>query len=216
MSLLATAFVALLSSFGHCYFMCGGFGILINSLSKRLKFPFLALFLYHLFRILLYIFLAFIFYSFSYLLFVSDFSKGIVFFVLGLFMILLSLSLLFRLKLLHILENSYIFDKILLFMKNKVRLDSYFGLCFLGALNGLLPCGLVYFYLALALSQSTLYQALLVMSIFGLCTLFSMMIFAKLSFLFSELFIKSSSYIAYLIILSYGLYLAYTGLALSR
>ena len=131
-------------------------------------------------------------------------------------MILLSLSLLFRLKLLHILENSYIFDKILLFMKNKVRLDSYFGLCFLGTLNGLLPCGLVYFYLALALSQSTLYQALLVMSIFGLCTLFSMMIFAKLSFLFSELFIKSSSYIAYLIILSYGLYLAYTGLALSR
>lgn len=216
MNILATALVAILASFGHCYFMCGAFVILINNLSKNLKYPFLGIFLYHIFRILVYIILAFVFFSFSSLLFVNDFSKGIVFFILGIFMILLSLSLMFRFKILHLLENSYIFDKILPLVKGKIKLKSYYGLCFLGALNGLLPCGLVYFYLVLSISANTVYQAILTMAVFGICTMIVMMILSKFAFLFSQIFIKTSSYIAYIIILFYGLYLSYSGLMLSR
>lgn len=216
MSFLATALVALLSSFGHCYFMCGGFNILVLKFSKELKFSSLAIFLYHLFRILTYTALALVFFYFQVSFFKSDFSKGVLFFALGMFMVLLGLSLLFKLKILTFIENAYVFNKILHKFKDKINFKGYHSFCFLGILNGLLPCGLVYFYIALASSLKSLVDVLLLMFIFGFCTMIVMLLFIKFIKLSSEIFAKIAASLSYILITSYGIYLAFMGLMLSR
>jgi len=64
-----------------------------------------------------------------------------------------------------------------LYQKNSIQ-----NLYFIGVLNGLLPCGLVYLALASAFATGSMYKSILFMSFFGLGTLpamWSMVFFAQ-------------------------------------
>jgi len=79
-------------------------------------------------------------------------------------------------------------------------------------LNGFLPCGLVYFFLAAAATSGSFLGGGLIMALFGLATMPAML---GLGFVVG--FLKGSGFrevmikIASLIIMGYGIYMAYLG-----
>ncbi|RKO65007.1 hypothetical protein CKA54_02360 [Campylobacter sp. P255] len=214
----ALASIAFLSSFGHCYGMCGGFVLAYTQLSKQIKLPFfLLIFSYHISRILAYVCLGVLFALFGSLIAPSEFLKGIMYFIIGNFMILLALALIFKGKLLAFLEKSLIFDSLI--KKNISKLiqkKSFASTLLLGFLNGFMPCGLVYFYIAFGMSTQDLYLSALVMLIFGLSTLPALMFFSYFSKIVNERFQKLASLASYGLILCYGLYFSYLGFIFTR
>lgn len=209
---LAIFSVAFLSSFGHCYSMCGGFILAFINLNSTHKNLFLLTFIYQLFRIFSYILLGIIFGMFGNLLAINTKIQSLSFFVLGIFMVILGFSLIFRGKILAFIENRTFFDY---FAKNIIKKSMSFkgvkSAVVLGFANGFIPCGLVYFFLANAMSRQNLTESILVMLVFGLSTLPAMIFFAKLSQYLSVFLKKVFNYLSYLIIIVYGIGLAYTG-----
>ncbi|EAI5931314.1 sulfite exporter TauE/SafE family protein [Campylobacter coli] len=209
---LAIFSVAFLSSFGHCYSMCGGFILAFMNLNSTHKNLFLLTFIYQLFRIFSYILLGIIFGMFGNLLAINTKIQSLSFFVLGIFMVILGLSLIFRGKILAFIENRTFFDY---FAKKIIKKSMSFkgvkSAVVLGFANGFVPCGLVYFFLANAMSRQNLTESILVMLVFGLSTLPVMLFFAKLSQYLSAFLKKVFNYLSYLIIIIYGIGLAYTG-----
>lgn len=215
---IALVSIAFLSSFGHCYAMCGGFSLAYTQLAKQIKLPFVVLvFSYHLSRIIAYVFLGVVFGYFGSFLAFNDFSKGIMFFIIGVFMISLGFALIFRGKFLAFFENSFIFDLIVKkCMKKIIKTKSLASTFVLGFLNGFVPCGLVYFYIAFGISLQDVYRSVLVMFLFGISTLPSMIFFAYFSKILSDKFQKFFVLSSYIIIIFYGLYLSYIGFLLTR
>lgn len=215
---IALASIAFLSSFGHCYGMCGGFVLAYTQLSKQIKLPFfLLIFSYHLSRIFAYVCLGVFFGFFGNLFSFSEFAKGIMLFTIGIFMVVLAFALIFKGKLLVFFESSLIFDCVI--KKNISRLiqnKSLKSTIFLGFLNGFVPCGLVYFYIAFGMSVQNIYLAALIMLVFGLSTLPALVFFAYFSKTLSEKFQKTASLISYILIFFYGLYFSYIGFSLTR
>ncbi|HHP0355688.1 TPA: sulfite exporter TauE/SafE family protein [Campylobacter lari subsp. concheus] len=215
---IALASIAFLSSFGHCYGMCGGFVLAYTQLSKQIKLPFsLLIFSYHLSRIFAYVCLGVFFGIFGNLFSFSEFAKGIMLFAIGIFMVVLAFALIFKGKFLAFFESSLIFDCVI--KKNISRLiqnKSLKSTLFLGFLNGFVPCGLVYFYIAFGMSAQNVYLAALIMLIFGLSTLPALIFFAYFSKTLNEKFQKIASLISYILIFFYGMYFSYTGFMLTR
>jgi len=92
--------------------------------------------------------------------------------------------------------------------KQKNSTASFF---ILGFLNGLLPCGVVYYFLAMSFGSGSLVNGAIIMAIFGLSTI-PVMIGA--SWILSTLSAKFKNYInlvSFLIMLGYGIYLLYLG-----
>lgn len=268
--ILATMSVAVLSSFSHCYAMCGGFNLAflrlnsatninpslnlapknfeqnpnqnelnsaktaqisrVNSAqnaNNRSNFtrnlaqnsaPFALILTYHSFRIIAYTLLGVIFGAFGNVL--AFLNKGVLFFALGVFMVLLALALNYKGKFLAFFENPFFFNAFAKKVWQKVKFKGYKSAVILGFCNGFVPCGLVYFFLALAMSQENLYQSAFIMLLFGLCTLPALLFFSEVArFLERRLGSKFQNLwtkISYLIIMLYGIYLAYLGLGLTR
>ncbi|MCR6572116.1 sulfite exporter TauE/SafE family protein [Campylobacter insulaenigrae] len=209
--------IAFLSSFGHCYGMCGGFILAYNQLTNQIKLPyFVLIFSYHISRITAYMFLGMFFGYFGSLFSFSEFAKGIMFFCIGVFTIFLAFALIFRGKLLFFLEHSFIFDY---FIKKSIKKILHYkslkGTILLGFLNGFVPCGLVYFYIAFGITSQNMLDAAFIMLLFGLSTLPSMIFLAYFSKILSEKFQKISTLISYMLILLYGIYFTYTGFMLT-
>lgn len=209
--------VALLSSFGHCYFMCGGFNLAFLELNKKAKYPFLLLLTYHFSRIAAYVSLGLVFgflgFSFHFL----PISDGFLFFVLGIFMVFLGFALIFRGKALAFIEGNVFLQKYLkILMKKAFKLKGFSAALTLGFLNGFVPCGLVYFFLALALSKTSVAQGALVMLVFGLSTLVPLLFFGEFARLLSSKAKGIYTHISYILIICYGLYLGYLGFSLTR
>ena len=270
---LAVISVALLSSFSHCYAMCGGFNIAflrLNSASndenvgvnsnensqntensslnsnsqnirnsslnsakisqnnknstnstpstKKTSIKFTLSLTYHIFRVFAYVLLGVIFGAFGNVL--SFLNKGIFFFVLGIFMVLLGLALNFRGQFLAFFENPFFFNLFAKKMWQRLNFKGYKSAVVLGFCNGFVPCGLVYFYLAFAMSQDSLIQSAFIMLVFGVCTLPALLffneIFSLLQRAFGAKFQNLWTKIAYFIIILYGIYLAYLGVSLTR
>ena len=281
--ILATISVAVLSSFSHCYAMCGGFNIAflrlnsasnaenlglnsaknsqnsanlnknsqnsenssLNSNSQNIRnsslnsakisqnnknsttssqhsktpsIKFTLSLTYHIFRVVAYVCLGVIFGAFGNVL--SFLNKGIFFFVLGIFMVLLGLALNFRGQFLAFFENPFFFNLFAKKMWQRLNFKGYKSAVVLGFCNGFVPCGLVYFYLALAMSQDSLIQSAFIMLVFGACTLPALLFFSELFSLlqraFGDRFQNLWTKIAYFIIILYGIYLAYLGVSLTR
>lgn len=211
--LITTMSVAVLSSFGHCYGMCGGFNLAFLRLNAVAKTPFLLTLTYHTFRIFAYMFLGVIFGMFGNAL--AFLNKGILFFILGIFMVLLGIALLFRGRILAFLENPFFFNLFAKKMWQKVNFKGYKSAIVLGFCNGFVPCGLVYFALALSMSQDSLYKSVLIMLLFGLCTLPALLFFSEVIRLLGQK-LQLWTKLSYLIIMLYGIYLAYLGVTLTR
>lgn len=244
LDLFAAASVAVLSSFTHCYAMCGGFNIAFWQLNRGSKCLLSLTLLYHFSRIIAYIALGVIFAAFGNVL--GFINRGFLLFLLGVFMVLLGFALIFRGKMLEILENQMLFKLFARRILGRFSVRGVRGALILGFCNGFVPCGLVYFFIALSMSGgnfglentgnldefakffnfgvfsnlaeffdfsifANLARAALIMLIFGLCTLPALLFFNTLTQILSTKFRLIWSKISYLIIIFYGLYLAFVG-----
>jgi sulfite exporter TauE/SafE len=214
-SLISIITIAILGSFGHCVGMCGGIVIAYSSTKvqsnwNKTKQTFSHI-LYSLGRISTYTLLGAIFgFLGSVTTFNSTFN-GIFLLFLGLVMLLVGLSLFGKLRFLTLIEHSV--SKQVWYQKSFKRLiasNSLRSFYLLGMLNGLLPCGFVYFFAITAASSGSALYGALVMFVFGLSTipaLFSLGFFVGL-FKQSEfriLMVKLAS----IAVILYGLYIIY-------
>ena len=128
-------------------------------------------------------------------------------------MFLAGLSLLGKLKFLTLIEHSFSSSKIYKQSFHKI-LNSKSNLSFyaLGLLNGLLPCGFVYFFAITAASTASALDGALVMFIFGMSTMPAMFSLGFLASLaratkFRAIMMK----IASITVLFYAIFTIYNG-----
>ncbi len=215
--ILSIITIAFLGSFGHCLGMCGGIVIAYSSTKIDDKYSKLmqsfAHLIYSFGRITTYIMLGAIFGAIGGVAQFNGYTMATMTIVAGIFMILAGLSLLGKLKFLTKLEHSFskakwyqdIFRQVL-------RSRSLYSFYILGLLNGLLPCGLVYFFAVTAASTGSPLWGAFVMLIFGLSTVPALFTLGY----FTGLFTKSSfrqimMNMASLIVILFGLYTLYRG-----
>ncbi|MCW8894377.1 MAG: sulfite exporter TauE/SafE family protein [Sulfurimonas sp.] len=209
--------IAFLGSFGHCIGMCGGIvlaysTIKIEPASSKVSQGGAHL-LYSLGRVFTYSILGAIFGGLGSVVTFSNTANGTLLIVAGIAMVLAGLSLMGKVKFLTLIEHSFssssmyksIFKKIL-------NSKSNFSFFILGMLNGLLPCGFVYFFAITAASTASPVYGALVMAIFGLSTIpamFSLGFLASLSRAtsFRNMMMSLSSFAVIL----YGSYTIYNG-----
>lgn len=197
--------------------MCGGFVVAYSSAkidpSDR---PFYQLFChlaYNLGRVTSYTFLGVLFGALGSVVAFSPVMMGYLYFIIGILMVLMGLSLMGKIRFLTSLEASLASHRSIKTLFSKLiqskSLSSFYGL---GMLNGFLPCGLVYFFAASAVATASWFWGGVVMLIFGLSTVPALLGFGYIiGFLkgsnFREMMIK----IASILIVGYGIYMAYLG-----
>lgn len=168
---------------------------------------------YNLGRISSYTFLGMIFGGIGSVFTFSSHLNGYFYFAIGILMVLMGLSMMGKIKFLTSLETTIAFNPFIKTLFSKLihskTMGSFYGL---GVLNGFLPCGLVYFFLAAAATSGSFFGGGLIMALFGLATMPAML---GLGFVVG--FLKGSGFrevmikIASLIIMGYGIYTAYLG-----
>jgi uncharacterized protein len=214
--------VALLGSVGHCIGMCGGF-VVAYSTSKigpdhsRL-FQIFAHTLYSIGRIVSYMFIGALFGYLGSQISFSMTSKGVLFIIVGILMILIGISLSGKLKFLTVIEHSLaqsrIFKKL---FKSVIQSKSLASFFYMGVLNGLIPCGLVYFFATAAIASGSAAMGAVVMLVFGLATVPALFILGMISGFISQMsWRKYVLTVAAVIIALYGLYTGFKGLMMIK
>jgi len=168
--------IAFLGSFGHCIGMCGGIVVAYSTIKIDPASPKIsqsaAHLLYSLGRVLTYSLLGAIFGALGGVVLFSNVANGVLLIVAGIAMILAGLSLMGKIKFLTIIEHSFssssVYKKAFKSILNSKSNSSFF---ILGMLNGLLPCGFVYFFAITAASTADPVYGALVMAVFGLSTI---------------------------------------------
>ena len=168
--------IAFLGSFGHCIGMCGGIIIAYSSTkiednwSKPKQAT--AHILYSIGRVFTYTILGALFGFIGGVAMFNNLANGSLLILAGVFMVLAGLSLSGKIKFLTLIEHSFSssswYTKLFRELLKTKSLMSFF---ILGMLNGLLPCGLVYFFAVTAASTASATYGALVMLIFGLSTI---------------------------------------------
>ncbi len=168
--------IAFLGSFGHCIGMCGGIIIAYSSTkiednwSKPKQAT--AHILYSMGRVFTYVILGAMFGFLGGVAMFNNLANGLLLILAGIFMVLAGLSLSGKIKFLTLIEHSMSssswYKKMFRELLHTKSLISFFVL---GMLNGLLPCGLVYFFAVTAASTASATYGALVMLIFGLSTI---------------------------------------------
>lgn len=197
--------------------MCGGFVVAYSSSKIDSSFSkihqFFAHLVYSLGRVSAYALLGAFF---GYLGSVVSFSKtstGYFYFLVGVFMVLMGLSLMGKIKFLTSLESALSTNNLIRPLFSKlIHSKSFFSFFGLGVLNGFLPCGLVYFFAVSAAATGSVFWGAMTMVIFGLSTIPSLLGFGYIiGFLKSGNFREIMIKIASLVIIIYGIYTAYLG-----
>jgi sulfite exporter TauE/SafE len=168
--------IAFLGSFGHCIGMCGGIVIaysakkINNSWSKVHQS--ISHLLYSFGRVTTYVIFGAIFGFIGSVISFSNIANGTLLLIAGFAMILTGLSLSGKIKFLtiieHSLQNSTWYKNNFKQLLNSNNLGGFY---LLGLLNGLLPCGFVYFFAITAASTANIFDGALVMLLFGLSTI---------------------------------------------
>ncbi len=214
MSIISVAF---LGSFGHCVGMCGGFVIAYTTAkvdpSRGKLWGGVAHLAYNIGRITSYAIIGALFGYLGSIMLISKTLHGTLYVVVGIFMILMGLSLSGNLRFLTSIEASLtqyaLFRQLFSKLIHSKSLWSFF---FLGMLNGFLPCGLVYFFAASAAATGSPFWGAVVMIIFGLSTTPVMFGLGTIAgFLKSSHFRLLMLKLASLVIAIYGIYLLYKG-----
>jgi sulfite exporter TauE/SafE len=214
---MSIAIIAFLGSFGHCVGMCGGIVIAYSSTKVQQGWSktqqSLSHLLYSLGRVLTYSILGAIF---GYLGSVATFSNtanGVLWLIAGTAMLLTGFSLLGKLRFLALIEHS--FSKSSWYQNNfraLIHSQTFTSFFLLGMLNGLLPCGFVYFFAITAASTADPLYGALVMMIFGISTvpaLFSLGFFVGL---FKQSGLRNIMMkLAAISVIMYGSYTIYNG-----
>ena len=216
-NLLTIISIAFLGSFGHCIGMCGGIVLAYSTIkiepaiSKVSKT--VAHLLYNFGRVLTYTVLGALFGAIGGVATFSNTANGTLLIIAGVAMVLAGLSLMGKIKFLTVIEHSISssnfykksFQKIL-HSKSNV---SFF---ILGMLNGLLPCGFVYFFAITAASTASPLYGALVMFIFGVSTIPAMFSLGFLSSLASATSFRNMMMsLSSVAVILYGLFTLYNG-----
>jgi sulfite exporter TauE/SafE len=215
--LITIATIAFLGAFGHCIGMCGGIVLAYTSTKVDDSFSKVKQILAHLSysfgRVLTYTVFGVIFGYLGQVITFNHLANAILMVVAGIFMILAGLSILGKLKFLNLLEYSTTKSS---WYQNSFRKlihsKTLYSFFLLGMLNGLLPCGFVYFFAVTSASTASPFWGGVVMFIFGVSTipaLFSLGFFAGLfsKTSFRDIMIKLAS----LVVIGYGLFTLYYG-----
>ncbi len=216
-NLLSIMTIAFLGSFGHCVGMCGGIVVAYTSTKVDEKWSkttqAFAHFTYSLGRVSTYVLLGALFGYLGGVATFNNYTNGGLLVFAGVIMILAGLSLMGKVKFLTLIEHS--FSKSEWYQKSFRSLlhsKTLFSFYLLGMLNGLLPCGFVYFFAITAASTGSALWGAIVMLVFGLSTIpamFSMGFFVGLfkQSSFRSLMIKFAS----IAVIGYGLFTIYNG-----
>lgn len=216
-NILSIISIAFLGSFGHCIGMCGGIVLAYSTIKIDPKSSKVsqstAHLLYSLGRVFTYSILGAIFGALGGVVTFSNTANGVMLIVAGIAMVLAGLSLMGKIKFLTLIEHSFSSSPFYKDMfKRVLNSRSNFSFFTLGMLNGLLPCGFVYFFAITAASTASPLYGALVMAIFGLSTIpamFSLGFLASLSSAtnFRNMMMSLSSFA----VIIYGIYTLYNG-----
>ncbi|HFS85134.1 MAG TPA: sulfite exporter TauE/SafE family protein [Epsilonproteobacteria bacterium] len=167
---------AFLGSIGHCIGMCGGIVVAYSSTKIDQQSNYLKQTSQHLAynfgRVATYAILGAMFGLLGRAIAFTPNTKGVLFLLTGILMILAGLSLIGNLKFLNSAEFSISNNR--WYQNNFRKLISsktYSSFFMLGMLNGIIPCGLVYSFAIFAASTASPLWGALVMAIFGLATI---------------------------------------------
>jgi sulfite exporter TauE/SafE len=209
--------IAFLGSFGHCIGMCGGIVLAYSTIKIKPESSKVtqgvAHLLYSFGRVLTYTILGAMFGALGGVVTFSNNANGILLIFTGVVMIFAGLSLMGKIKFLTIIEHSFSSSSI---YKNAFKsvLNSKSNLSFfiLGMLNGLLPCGFVYFFAITAASTASPIYGALVMFIFGISTIPAMFGLGFLTSLTSATSFRNMMMsLSSIAVILYGAYTIYNG-----
>jgi hypothetical protein len=216
-SILSIMTIAFLGSFGHCIGMCGGIVMAYSSTKIGNEWTktkqTLAHISYSLGRVLTYTMLGTLFGFLGGVIAFSNTTNGLLLLLAGTFMVLTGLSLIGKIKFLTVIEHSV--SKSSWYQasfRSLLHSGTLFSFFLLGMLNGLLPCGFVYFFAITAASTADPFWGGVVMFIFGISTipaLFSLGFFVGLfkQSGFRNIMIKFAS----IAVILFGIYTLYSG-----
>lgn len=216
-NLLSIITIAFLGSFGHCVGMCGGIVLAYTSTKVDDKWSKVRQAIAHLAysfgRITTYTLLGAIFGYIGGVATFNNIANGMLWIIAGILMILAGLSLIGKVKFLTLIEHS--FSKSHWYQESFRRLlhsRSISSFYILGMLNGLLPCGFVYFFAITAASTGSPFWGAVVMFIFGLSTvpaLFSLGFFVGI---FKQTSLRNTLIkMAAILVILYGVSTIYNG-----
>jgi len=187
-NLVSIMTIAFLGSFGHCVGMCGGIVVAYTSTKIDEKWSKTTQAFSHLTyssgRVVTYVLLGTMFGYLGGVATFNNYANGGLLVFAGIIMILAGLSLMGKIKFLTLIEHS--FSKSEWYQKSFRSLlhsKTLFSFFLLGMMNGLLPCGFVYFFAITAASTGSALWGGIVMLVFGLSTIpamFSMGFFVGL------------------------------------
>jgi sulfite exporter TauE/SafE len=216
-NLITIATIAFLGSFGHCIGMCGGIvlaysTIKIEPASSKVSKT-VAHLLYNFGRVLTYTILGALFGAIGGVATFSNTANGTLLIIAGIAMILAGLSLMGKIKFLTLIEHSIsssnFYKKSFQAILHSKSNTSFF---ILGMLNGLLPCGFVYFFAITAASTASPVYGALVMFIFGLSTIPAMFSLGFLSSLASATSFRNMMMsLSSVAVILYGAFTIYNG-----
>lgn len=216
-NILTIISIAFLGSFGHCVGMCGGIVVAYSTIKidpvRSKVSQGTAHLLYSFGRVLTYSILGAMFGALGGVVTFSNNANGTLLIVAGIAMILAGLSLMGKIKFLTVIEHSFSSSSIYKNAFKKV-LHSKSNLSFfvLGMLNGLLPCGFVYFFAITAASTADPLYGAMVMAIFGLSTIPAMFSLGFLASLASQTSFRNMMMsLSSIAVILYGAYTIYNG-----
>jgi len=212
--IITTAF---LGSVGHCIGMCGGIVVAYSSSKIDAKSSYIYMTASHLAynfgRVTTYSALGFIFGLIGQVIAFTPTIKGVLFLVTGLLMILAGLSLLGNIKFLNSAEwsvSKYTWYKN--YFKKFIMSKNYSSFFFLGLLNGIIPCGLVYSFAIFAASTADPFSGALVMAIFGLATIPALFFLGMITKILQKGSLRGTMMkLASLLVIFYGIFTLYKG-----
>jgi len=212
--IMSTAFLA---SIGHCVGMCGGIVVAYSSTKIDQKKSWLNQSISHLAynigRVVTYTILGVIFGALGKVSAFTATTKGILFLLTGVLMILAGLSLLGKLGFLNAIEVSFSnkswFQKLFGKLMRTKSLGSFFAL---GMLNGIIPCGLVYSFAIIAASTASPLWGAITMASFGLATIPTLFFLGTVTkFLQKGTTRKVMMKISAFLVVAYGVFTLYKG-----
>ena len=212
--ILTTAF---LGSVGHCIGMCGGIVVAYSSSKIDQKSSYIQQTASHLAynfgRVTTYAILGAIFGYAGQVIAFTPTTKGILFVITGVLMILAGLSLIGNIKFLNSAEWSV--SKYTWYQNSFKKLmssKSYSSFYLLGMLNGIIPCGLVYSFAIFAASTASPWAGAVVMATFGLATIPALFFLGTITkFLQKGNLRPTMMKLASLMVIFYGMYTFYKG-----
>jgi len=207
--------IAFLGSFGHCIGMCGGIVIAYStagSVQNRSRSgQSMVHLLYSLGRVTTYTVLGAIFGMLGGVVVFDNVTSAILLGVAGVAMFLAGLALMGKLRVLNGFETSFSQSQWYRTQFRKlIKSQSFLGFFLLGMLNGLLPCGFVYFFAITAASTASPLYGAIVMFIFGMSTIPSLFSLGSFVGIFKNLSFRSTmTRLAALSVVVYGLFTLY-------